>query len=100
VKWTDMVLAYGAEGGNAVQAQMLYREQFPDRVVPNSKTFTSPVQRLRDTGKFHPRTQDRGRDRSQRVLDVEPQILEAVEANSGTSTRRVALQVGVSHHVV
>jgi hypothetical protein len=95
-----MVLAYGAEGGNAVQAQMLYREQFPDRVVPNSKTFTSPVQRLRDTGKFHPRTQDRGRDRSQRVLDVEPQILEAVEANSGTSTRRVALQVGVSHHVV
>jgi hypothetical protein len=99
VKWTDMVLAYGAEGGNVVQAQMLYREQFPDRVVPNSKTFTSPVQRLRDTGKFHPRTQDRGRDRSQRVLDVEPQILEAVEANSGTSTRRVALQVGVSHHV-
>jgi hypothetical protein len=95
-----MVLAYGAEGGNAVQAQMLYREQFPDRVVPNSKTFTSPVQRLRDTGKFHPRTQDRGRDRSQRVLDVEPQILEAVEANSGKSTRRVALRVGVSHHVV
>jgi hypothetical protein len=100
VKWTDMVLAYGAEGGNAVQAQMVYREQFPDRVVPNSKTFTSSVQRLRDTGKFHPRTQDRGRDRSQRVLDIEPQILEAVEANSGTSTRRVALQVGVSHHVV
>jgi hypothetical protein len=95
-----MVLAYGAEGGNTVQAQMLYREQFPDRVVPNSKTFTSPVQRLRDTGKFHTRTQDRGRDRSQRVQDVEPQILEAVEANSGTSTRRVALRVGVSHHVV
>jgi hypothetical protein len=100
VKWTDMVLAYGAEGGNAVQAQMVYREQFPDRVVPNSKTVTSSVQRLRDTGKFHPRTQDRGRDRSQRVLDIEPQILEAVEANSGTNTRRVALQVGVSHHVV
>jgi hypothetical protein len=27
VELTDMVLAYGAAGGNAVQAQILYREQ-------------------------------------------------------------------------
>jgi hypothetical protein len=54
---------------------------------------------VRDIGKFHPRTEDGGRDRSQRVLSVEPQILE-VEANPGTSTQRLALQVGVSHHVV
>jgi hypothetical protein len=55
---SDMVLAYGygAAGGNAVQAQILYREQFPDKVVPNSKTFTSTVQRLRETGNFHPRS--------------------------------------------
>ncbi|KAJ3630583.1 hypothetical protein MTP99_011775 [Tenebrio molitor] len=67
VELTDMVLAYvrRAAGGNAVQAQILFREQFPDRVVLNSKTFTSTVQRLKDTGKFHPRTEDRGRDRSQ-----------------------------------
>jgi hypothetical protein len=38
---------------------------------------------VRDIGKFHPRTEDGGRDRSQRVLGVEPQILE-VEANPGT----------------
>jgi hypothetical protein len=50
------------------------------------------VQRLRETGKFHPRTEDRGRDHSQ--------ILEAVEANPGTTRRRLALQVEVSHHVV
>jgi hypothetical protein len=72
------------------------QEQFPHRVVPNSKTFTSTVQWLRDTGKFHPRTEDR----SQRVLDVEPQSLETVEANPGRSTRRLAPQVGLSHHVV
>jgi hypothetical protein len=41
-----MVVAYSAAGGNAAQAQILYREQFPDRLVPNSKTFTSTVQRL------------------------------------------------------
>jgi hypothetical protein len=74
-----MVLAYGAGDGNTVQVQILY----PDRVVPNSKTFTSTVQGLRDTGKFRPRTEDRGRDHSQ--------ILEAVEENRGTSTRRLAL---------
>jgi hypothetical protein len=61
------VLAYGA----ASATQILYQEQFPDRVVPNSKTFTFTVQRLTDTGKFHPRTEDRGRDRSHRVLDLE-----------------------------
>jgi hypothetical protein len=49
------------------QVQILYREKFPDRVVSNSKTFTPTVQRLRDTGKFHPRTEDRSRDRSQRM---------------------------------
>jgi hypothetical protein len=38
---------YCAACGNAVQEQILYREQFPERVVPNSKTFTSTVQRLR-----------------------------------------------------
>jgi hypothetical protein len=94
VELTDMVLAYGA-----VQAKILYREQFPDRVIPNSKTFTSTVQRLRETGKFHSR-RDRGRNRPQRVLDDEPQILEVVEANSEISTRRIALQVGISHHAV
>jgi hypothetical protein len=43
-----MVVAYSAAGGNAAQAQIpvLYREQFPDRLVPNLKTFTSTVQRL------------------------------------------------------
>jgi hypothetical protein len=54
VELTDMVLAYVRRqaGGNAVQAQILFREQFPDRVV-------STVQRLKDTGKFHPRSWQR-----------------------------------------
>jgi hypothetical protein len=42
VELTDMAL--GAAGGNAVQAQIMHRdycELFPDRVVPNPKTFTS-----------------------------------------------------------
>jgi hypothetical protein len=34
VEITDMVLAYGKAGGNVIQTQILYREQFPDKVVP------------------------------------------------------------------
>jgi hypothetical protein len=68
VELTDMVLAYGcgAAGGNAAQTHILYRiyrEQFPDRVVTNPKTFASTVQGLRllrEIRKFHPRTEDRG----------------------------------------
>jgi hypothetical protein len=41
--------------------QILYRGQFPG-VVPNLKTFTSTVQRLRETGNFYPRMEDRDRD--------------------------------------
>jgi hypothetical protein len=86
VELTDMVVAYGAEGGNA--------NTVPGTVSRQSCTyiFTSTVQGLRHTGKLHPRTEDRSRDRSQ--------ILEAVEANRRTTTRRLALQVAVSHHVV
>jgi hypothetical protein len=35
-----------AASGNAVKVQILYREQFPERVVPISSTFTSTVQRF------------------------------------------------------
>jgi hypothetical protein len=30
---TDMMFAYDRVGGNAAQAQILYREQFPNRVI-------------------------------------------------------------------
>jgi hypothetical protein len=89
-------IVYNAKWCSRTLRWVATQEQFPHRVVPNSKTFTSTVQWLRDTGKFHPRTEDR----SQRVLDVEPQILETVEANPGRSTRRLAPQAGLSHHVV
>jgi hypothetical protein len=42
VELMDMI-AYDRVGGNAAQAQILYREQFPNRVVSTSKTFTYMV---------------------------------------------------------
>jgi hypothetical protein len=67
--FTNVELTDVRRGGcNVIQAQILYREQFPGRVVPNSKMFTSAVQRLRETRKFHPRTEDCSQ------LMVEPKV--------------------------
>ncbi|KAJ3663132.1 hypothetical protein Zmor_007441 [Zophobas morio] len=49
---------------------------------------------------LHPQTHDRGRDRTERILQAEEQILERDEEEPDTSTRRLAAEVGVSQLVV
>jgi hypothetical protein len=54
-------------------------KRFPGRQVPCPHTFVNAVQHLRDYGTFSPINRDRGRSKSGRVLDLEPEILQAVE---------------------
>ena len=49
---------------------------------------------------LQPQTHDRGRDRTERILQAEEQILERDEEEPDTSTRRLAAEVGVSQLVV
>ena len=63
---------------------------FQNRPIPHEQTFISAVQHLRDHGRFQPVAVDRNRTRSQRTLNAEPQILDAVEENPGTSIRRLS----------
>jgi hypothetical protein len=70
-----MVLCYGSVHG-ALRAQALYREMFPARRIPPSQTFLAVVQRLRENGTFLSRSVDRGQERTPRVIDLEPQVLE------------------------
>ena len=58
------------------------------------------LQHLRDPGTFKPQTHDRGRDRTERILQAEEQILERVEEEPDISTRRLAAEIGVSQFVV
>ncbi|KAJ3662582.1 hypothetical protein Zmor_006923 [Zophobas morio] len=58
------------------------------------------VQHLRDHGTFKPQTHDRGRDRTERILQAEEQILGRVEEWPDISTRSLATEVGVSQFVV
>jgi len=44
---SDMHLAYGVALGNAVEAQRLYQERYPNRCLPLRPIFTSIAQRLR-----------------------------------------------------
>ncbi|KAJ3644268.1 hypothetical protein Zmor_026934 [Zophobas morio] len=76
---TDMVLIYGRAFGNVPEAQRLYQEKFLPRRLRQHTTFSAVVQRLRENGKFLPSTTARGRERTQHVTDVEPEILEIVE---------------------
>jgi hypothetical protein len=95
-----MVLTYGEVGGNSTRANQLYRGRFPNRRIQVARTFANTVQHLREHGFFKQQAHDRGRTRTRRVLLIEPQILDAVEAEPGVSTRRLALRFGVSQFVI
>lgn len=97
---TDMIRIYGEAGGNASEAKRIYMERFPQRMVPDARTFQRIDQHLRDYGSFEPQYQNCGAVRTQRVLDLEPQILEIVEEEPNISSRRLALRVGVSASTV
>ena len=58
------------------------------------------VQHLQDHGTFKPQTHDRDRDRTERILQAEEQILERVEEEPVISTRRLAAEVGILQFVV
>ena len=49
---------------------------------------------------LQPQTHDRGRNRTERILQAEEQIFEHVEEEPDISTRRLAAEVGVSQLVV
>jgi hypothetical protein len=83
---TDIVLAYGQAGQNAVQAQHIYQKRFPDRRTTNIRTIVRIVQDLRDHGSYKPQTQDRGVQRPRRVANIEEDILSSVEDQPGTTS--------------
>lgn len=49
-EYADMHLVYGLALGNSTEAVRLYAERFPDRRIPDRKTFERVDRRLRETG--------------------------------------------------
>jgi hypothetical protein len=66
---------------------------FPNHRIPDSRTFSATIQRVGDHGKFDS-------PRSDHVLKIEPEILQANKEEPNLSIRRLNLRVGVSTFIV
>lgn len=95
----DMHLVYGMANCNRAEARRLYAERFPNRALPNEKTFVRLHDRLRETGSFNPVMQNCGRPQTTRTLEMEERVLQIVEENPHVSTREVKVAVGDIDHV-
>ena len=92
----DMHMAYGEAQGNSRQAAILYRNRFPNRNVPNIRTFTAIHRRLRETGSFKVTRPDAGRKRLN--FELEQEVLEHFEEHPTASCRSAAHALGIRSH--
>jgi hypothetical protein len=60
---TGMVLIYGKARGHSKLVRQIYGERFPQRILPNARTFVNIVQHLRDFEHFEMNKRGLGRQR-------------------------------------
>lgn len=99
-EYRDMHFCYGRANGNAEQARRFYTDAYPERRVPHAQTFVNIHRRLGEQGCFRNPRHDNGRPRTTKTVETEERILNAVDANPGTSTRRIAAQEDIGHSTV
>nr|CAH7750796.1 unnamed protein product [Callosobruchus chinensis] len=75
---TDMHFCYG-----------LYHERYPQRAVPAVRTFIRIHARLSETGSFKRSTVVIGRPAIVRTVQMEEAVLNEIEKNPETSTRKM-----------
>lgn len=95
----DIHYCYGLANGVSLSAQRLYRERFPFRRIPNTRTFDAIHRRLRENGAFLINNNNRGRDPIIRV-NLEDDIIRYVENHPEISTRRLAAIFDVHHRTI
>ncbi|KAJ8932558.1 hypothetical protein NQ318_004712, partial [Aromia moschata] len=95
-----MHLMYGLASCNALEARRLYHERFPNRTLPNQKTFQRVDHRLRENGKFGKKSTDTGLRRTVHTPQLVENILNAVHDTPSTSTRRLSTQLNASKTIV
>jgi hypothetical protein len=76
---------------------IVYREALSNNAEASVYTFVNAVQ---DNDTFSPINRDRDRSRSRTVLDLEREILQAVEEEPNVSCRRLAQGMGVSSFTI
>jgi hypothetical protein len=76
---TDMVLIYGEACGHSELPRQIYSEKFPQRILSSARTFVNVVQHLRDFGRYEMNKRDLGRQREDRILVAEEEILHEID---------------------
>jgi hypothetical protein len=95
-----MMFVYGEARCNASRAEALYREGFPTRQVSDACLFPALLQHLRDYGSFRMHPVDMGPTQTDRKPKAEEDVLDSVQATPGISTRKLAIQQGLSQSMV
>jgi hypothetical protein len=75
-----MVLIYGEARGHSKLARQIYGERFPQRILSNARTFVNVVQHFRDFRRFEMNKRDLGRQREDRILVAEGEILHEIDS--------------------
>ena len=96
----DMHLVYREIRSNALVADRLYRELFPNRHQPSRRAFISLDRRMRVIGSLQRRHEGPGNIRSTRTPEFEEEVLGLVEEDLATSARRVAREMGAAQSSV
>jgi hypothetical protein len=65
---TDVALIYYEARGHSELTRQIYGERFPQRILPNARTFVNVVQHLRNFGRFEMNKRDFGRQREDHKL--------------------------------
>lgn len=97
-EYADILFIYGFCNGNGTAAKTEYGRRFPDRRLPNRKTFIRVFNYLGEHGRFPTVTLNEHQER--RHLNMEQNILNIVNNNPGISTRRIGHATNVPHVTV
>jgi hypothetical protein len=97
---TDMVLIYGEAREYSELTPQIYGERFPQRTLPNARTFVNVVQHLPDLRRFEMNERDLGPQREDCILIAEEEIVDEIKNQPRTSTQGLANHLGVSQFVV
>lgn len=94
-EYADMIYMYGFVNGDASEARREYGIRFLNRNIPDRRTIQSAFDQLRRTGSTNnnPRPGAAGGD----INANEDPILDVVRNDPTTSSRRIGLQLAISH---
>lgn len=100
VEMADIHFTYGMAHGNAQAARRMYQARYPQRVVPDVKTFINIHLRLCENGSFKRTTDIPGRPATVRTVAIEEAVLNKIEGDPQISTRKISRELNITHTIV